>query len=185
MSRFALILFFAASTLAQTREITPFAGLSAGGKLEIDNEEQALASAPVFGAMLSFDRGRGRMLDFVVAHEETSVATADVSVTVLHAGGRYFLRREQRTMPYIAATLGGTRVASGNAEAIQFSFAGGLGADIRLGPRMALRLDGRLYTTLFGDRAEFECRDVGVCVTGISGDLFQQFIGSAGLAIRF
>lgn len=185
MTRLIVSLLFAASALAQTREITPFAGLQAGGELHIDNGKQTLAAAPAFGAMLSFDRGRGRMLDFVVSHQETSVSTADISITALHAGGRYFLRRDQRTMPYIAATAGGTRVASGNGEAIQFSFAGGLGADIRLGPRTALRLDGRLYTTLFGDRVDFECRGVGVCVTGISGELFQQFIGSAGLAIRF
>src|SRR5688500_14223618 len=142
MTRFAMILLFAASALAQTREITPFLGLQAGGKLDIDREEQSLASAPAFGLTLSFDRGRGRMLDFVVSHQETSVPTADVSITTLHLGGRYFLRREQRTMPYIAATVGGTRVGSGDAEAIQFSFAGGLGADVRLTPRTALRLDG-------------------------------------------
>ena len=185
MTRLILILVFAASALSQTREITPFAGFQAGGKLDVDNEEQSVASAPAFGAMLSFDRGRGRMLDFVVSHQETSVSTADLSVTTFHLGGRYFLRRDQRAMPYIAATAGGTRVGSGDAEAFQFSFAGGLGADIRLSPRTALRLDGRLYTTLFGDRANFNCGGDGVCVTDIGGELFQQFIGSAGLAIRF
>lgn len=184
-SRLAFVLLFATSALAQSHEITPFVGFQAGGKLEIDSEEQSLASAPALGLTLSFDRGRGRMLDFVISHQETSVPTADVSLTTFHVGGRYFLRRDQRAMPYIAATVGGTRLGSGDAETIQFSFAGGLGADIRLTPRTALRFDGRLYTTLFTDRARFDCIDDGVCVTGIGGDLLQQFIGSAGLAIRF
>jgi hypothetical protein len=185
VTRLALILLFALSTLAQTREITPFAGVQGGGKLDLDSEEQSVATAPAFGVMVSFDRGRGRMLDVVASHQETSVRTADVSVSTLHLGGRYFFHRDRRTMPYIALTAGGTRVASGDADAIQFSFAGGLGTDIRLSERAALRLDGRLYTTLFSDRANFSCDDSGACVTGIGGDLFQQFIGSAGLAIRF
>lgn len=185
MTRLLPILFFAASVAGQGREITPFIGVQGGGALVIDSDEQSLQISPALGAMLSFDRGRGRMLDLVIAHQDTEAETADVSVDYFQIGGRYFLRRDQRTMPYIAATVGGTRVASGDASAVQFSFAGGVGADIRLTARTALRFDGRLFTTLFSDRLEFECRDVGVCVTGIGGELFQQFIGSAGLAIRF
>src|SRR5687768_9152979 len=143
MTRFVLILFFTASALAQTREITPFIGFQGGGELVIDNDEQSLESAPAFGVMLSFDRGRGRMLDFVVAHQDTEVESADVTIDVFQIGGRYLLRREQRAMPYIAATVGATRVASGDASAVQLSFAGGVGADIRLTPRTALRFDGR------------------------------------------
>ena len=84
MTRLALILLFALSTLAQTREITPFAGVQGSGKLDLDSEEQSVATAPAFGVMVSFDRGRGRMLDVVASHQETSVRTADVSVSTLH-----------------------------------------------------------------------------------------------------
>lgn len=185
MNRIVLVLLVAASAAGQSREVTPFIGLQGGGALFIDREERSLDAGPVVGATLSFDRGRGRMLDFVVARQETEAGDTDVSVDVLQMGGRYFFTRDRWAMPYIAATIGGTRIAAGSAEAVRFSFAAGLGADLRLTPRSALRFDGRLYTTLFPDRAEFECRDAGVCVTGSAGEMFRQFIGSVGLGIRF
>ena len=185
MTRLALILALTTSVMAQDRAIIPFAGVQAGGELFIDFEKQPVDAAPVFGALLSFDRGGGRILDFLVSRQETEAGEAGVTVDLLQVGGRYLLRRDQRASPYIAATVGATRIGTGTIEALRLSFAGGAGAEIRIRPGLALLVDGRLYTTLFDDRGSFECDDTVVCVTGISGDGFHQFAGFAGLAFRF
>lgn len=183
MRRIALLLLLALPMAAQ--EVTPFIGVQAGGALFIDGAESGVEAGPAFGVTLGFDRGRGRMLDFLVARQQTEAGAADVSVDVVQAGGRYYLRRERFAAPYIAATLGATRIVAGEAEALALSFAGGGGVDLNVSPRMALRFDGRLYTSLFGDRTSFDCRNAFGCATETSGRMFQQVIGSVGLAIRF
>lgn len=185
MTRLALILLLATSAAAQNRAITPFIGAQGGGELEINNERYTVDTAPAFGLMLSFDRGRGRILDFVYAHQDTEAGPADVTVDVAQVGGRYLLRRDLRANPYIAATVGATHIGAGVANALRVSAAGGAGVEIRVTPGLAITVDGRLYTTLFGDRAHFECDNSVVCMTDVSGRMFQQFVGSAGLTIRF
>lgn len=183
MSRMALLLLLALPVAAQ--EVTPFLGLQAGGALLIDGEEYRVDAGPAFGVTLGFDRGRGRVLDVLVARQQSEAGPADVAVHVVQAGGRYYLRRERFATPYIAATIGATHIAAGQADALALSFAGGGGVDLNITPGLAIRFDGRLYTSLFGDRASFDCRNNFGCATETSGRLFQQFIGSAGLAIRF
>ena len=185
MIRFALLLLVATSALAQSRAITPFLGVQGGGELEIDNEKYTVDTAPAFGVMLSFDRGRGRILDFLYSHQDSEAGPSDVTVDVAQVGGRYLLRTDRRANPYIAATVGATHIGTGVADALRVSFAGGAGVEIRVTPGLAITVDGRLYTTLFGDRAHFECDNTIVCSTNVSGRMFQQFVGSAGLTIRF
>jgi hypothetical protein len=180
---------------AQIAEITPFVGYQAGGAIELDEEDNPIDGSLVFGAVGSFDRGRGRMLDLLVSHQTTGASrqdpfeplvSADVSVTYFHIGGRYYWDPERRYAPYVAATGGGTYMTVDNADGLFLSFSLGGGIDVPLSRRVALRFDGRFYTTLIGNSVELSCTDSGQFCSGITqGQNFNQFTASTGLVIRF
>lgn len=192
-----VILVFLVTTAAsaQLSEVTPFAGVQTGGVVELDEENNDMNSAPAFGVMVTFDRGRGRKLDLVVSHQSTRAerqdpfepfVSTDVSVTTFQIGGRYFWDPDRRIAPYVAATGGGTYLTVGGADGLYFSFALGGGVDVPLSARTALRFDGRFHTTLIGDRVEIACTDSGQSCSGMAqGAQFIQFTASTGLVIRF
>jgi hypothetical protein len=189
-----LLFVVAPSVAAQTRELAPFVGWQEGGALSVARRETAFNGAPVFGVVLSFDRGPDRRLDVLLAHEGTKAEREDpfeprvsesVTIDYLHLGGRYFIRRKGLLQPYIGATIGATRIAAGDANAIRPSFSGALGAEIPISGWVALRLDGRVFTTLVEANARFACDSTGLCTTFTNGNAIYQWNATAGMVFRF
>lgn len=178
------------------REITPFVGWQHGGALWIDNRNAPLDDAPAFGVMVTFDKGRGRMLDLVFTHEMTNAVRGELMppggsvayrtfIDTAQIGGRYVFSPAQRLAPYIAMTAGGTWIGANGQHAIGFSFAYGAGADVRLSARTAIRFDGRFTSLLASQGGSVRCDSSGSCGGLVSGSLLTQFTASTGLAVRF
>ncbi|MGZ7039111.1 MAG: outer membrane beta-barrel protein, partial [Thermoanaerobaculia bacterium] len=190
-------MLMACSALAQVPEVTPFVGYQGGGTITLNGLDTRLEQRPAYGVFVTFDRGPGRKLDLLVSHQQTRAArndpfveplSSDVTVDYFQIGGRYMFTPEERTDPYIAMTVGGTRVGTDSGSGVFFSFAFGAGADVRLTRRTALRLDGRFHTTLIGSNAQLSCSGSGgsgTCAGFESGSSFTQLTASAGLVIHF
>lgn len=190
-------MLIACSALAQPSEVTPFVGYQGGGTITLNGLDTALEQRPAFGVFLTFDRGRGRKLDVLVSHQQTRAERhdpfepplfSDVTVDYFQIGGRYVISPEERTAPYVAMTVGATRIGTDSGSGVFFSFAFGAGADLRLTRRTALRLDGRFHTTLIGSNAQIQCSGSGgsgTCAGFESGSSFTQLTASAGLVVHF
>jgi hypothetical protein len=164
-----------------------------GGVVMLEDEDTSLDPALTGGVVVSFDRGARRKLDIVYARQETTAeriepfeppVRGDVSVDYLHIGGRYQLVPRGRFDPYVAGTIGATRVAIRGSGGAGFSFSFGLGADLRLRRAVALRFDGRFFTTAGTGEAELVCDDSGQCSGFSSGSTFTQVVVSTGIAFR-
>lgn len=194
MRKILALMLLAVPAFGQTGEITPLIGFQSGGAIRIAGESAPLDVAPAFGVMLSFDRGRGRKLDFLVVGQQTQgevqdpfvpPVTVGLGVTYFQFGGRAVIHPDATTRPYVALTLGGTYLNAGGADALQPSGAAGGGVDIELTPKVALRFDGRFHATLFATAGAFSCDGGGTCSTSTTGGLFVQFTGMTGLVFRF
>lgn len=194
-----LLPFIASTAFAQTYtgEVTPFVGYQTGGAVIIDGRSSDLEDGAAFGVMLTFDRGPGRKLDIVYAHQTTNAVRNDpfgpgpatlkydTFVDYAQIGGRYVFTPEQRLAPYVALTAGGTRLAVNEKSAILFSYAFGGGADVRLSERTSIRFDGRFTNTLSADRSTYECQSGGSCNGFSTGSMLTQFTASTGIVIRY
>jgi opacity protein-like surface antigen len=189
-----VVLFLPLAAEAATGEVTPFLGLQQGGALLVGNEEGDLEADPAFGVMFTLDRGRGRKLDIVLSHQDTTAdaddffepVSVDVAIDYLQIGGRYMFRPDERVNPYVAITVGGTHIRfDGGDSALRLSGAAGAGVDLGLTDRLALRLDGRFYTTLLDSDGELSCDSSGECVGFSESSALRQFTAAAGLVIRF
>jgi len=150
--------------------------------------------AAAYGVTLSFNRGRGRELDLVAIDQETTASRQDpfglplsakVNVLYLQIGGRYILDPDARMRPYVAGTIGGTRLSVDSLATFAPSLALGGGAEVQLSRAIALRVDGRVHVTLANGSTNVQCDSSGTCAGTTSGSGFTQFVASAGLAFRF
>jgi hypothetical protein len=189
-----LLMLASAPAFAQTREIAPLIGVQGGGTVEVNQLNTSLDPSAAFGVMLSFDRGRGRKLDLVAIGQHTKAerndpfeppASAGVSVEHFHIGGRYIFDPDARTQPYVAATIGLTRIAINELYSLYPSIAFGGGADFRITRTLLFRLDGRGYTTLTQTSANVSCDNSGTCAGTASGRTFTQVSLTTGLVVRF
>ena len=193
----AALMLIASCALAQPSEVTPFAGYQGGGTITLNGLNTPLQRSPALGVFVTFDRGPGRKLDLLVSHQQTRAqrhdpfvppVSSDVTVDYFQIGGRYVISPEERAAPYVAMTMGGTRVGTDSGSGVFFSFAFGAGADLRLTRRTALRLDGRFHTTLIGSNAQLQCSGsggAGTCAGFENGSVFTQLTASAGLVVHF
>lgn len=187
-----LLVSLSAPAMAQEVEITPMVGWRIGGELEIGGDRARLDDAIAPGVMVSFDRGRGRMLDVAISRQSTTASdddlfeprSVDVDVIYLELGGRYLFRPDDSVDPYLGLTLGGTVFTVDSDSSTHLSFAAAAGSDFRLTPRLALRLDGRLHTTVSGAGGELTCDSLGGCVGFAEGASFTQWTASIGLVFR-
>jgi opacity protein-like surface antigen len=192
--RILLLLACAGQAFGQGVEVTPFIGFGGGGAVSLEDEDTSLDPAVVGGVFVSFDYGARRKFDIVYARQQTvaervepfePLISADVTIDYLHIGGRYQLIPRGRFLPYVAGTLGGTRVNIRGADGLGFSFAFGAGADYRLTSRVVLRFDGRFFTTAGAGQTEVACNDQGDCSGFSSTSAFTQVVGTAGVVFRF
>ena len=174
-------------------------GLQTGGSVAvgINQLNTPLKDSAGFGAMLSFDRGTGRKLDVLVFGQNTRAERhdpfeqpigADISVVYAQIGGRYVFHPAAHWRPYVAATIGGTRISAGSGGWVIDPSGGiGGGGDLDIARNVALRFDGRYLVTLVSASTDIGCNNNigGNCATTTNGSQFAQFIASAGVVLRF
>ena len=193
----SLLLALPAAAQMYTGEVTPFIGYQTGGSLILAGREAPLDSAPVVGVTLTFDRGPGRKLDILFAHQTTDAVRTDpygppparsayrTYIDYLQLGGRYIYWSDPRVDAYVAMTAGGTWVGLGGEGAVGFSFAYGGGADVRLTHRTSIRFDGRFTSTTSLTGGAYHCDSSGTCSGFTTGNVVTQFTASTGLVLRF
>ena len=182
-------------------EITPWAGYRVGGNFddtdsdaEIELQESNSWGVTVNGAV----RPDGEW-EFLYAKQSTSIdasgaitlpSNLDVDVHYLQIGGTYLFDGD-RARPFIALTIGASRfeLNPGDFGAKTF-FSGSLGGGWKagLGENLAVRIEGRVYSTIVDDDSSLFCESsggTGSCLIVLDGNLFTQWEARAGFTVRF
>lgn len=182
-------------------EVTPYGGFAFGGSFEDEDSSIRvdLDDDASFGLIFNRRESNNTQWELVYAHQGTSADTADVpglgpSVDIdldyLQLGGTYEGPGE-RLRPYLALTLGGTRIAP-DADALDsdtfWSFSVGTGLKLNPTARLGLRLEARAWGTLVDSDSELFClSDLqgAVCAISLDGRMLWQVEAFAGLVFRF
>ena len=192
-----LLICHPAAAVAQTTEVSPFAGYRFGGGFFelVTNRPVDLDGAPAFGGVLNVAMHDGLWFEGLFTHQEGRVdvpggalsppARLRISVDQWFAGGLQELGGDPAVRPFLTGLLGLTRyVAEGDSE-VRFAIAAGGGVKLRPTRHLALRLDGRVFTTLADvDGTGIACGR-GTCLVAVNADLVWQAEISAGLTIAF
>lgn len=211
---FTLMAIVAPGAFAQTKfELSPFAGIRTAGSFR--GEDQLVSfnvqSAPTFGLFADYLVTRQLALEFIWAHEGSTVDKKsaslnssppaetlpepevpdgelfDLGVDYFQGGVRFDGGNEKYT-PYVAVAGGLSRFSpdvSGASAANKFGFSVGAGILAKLTDRIGVRFDARAFGTRGGERQEDLACGVFGCVSFTSASTFWQshFIGA--VVIRF
>ena len=179
-------------------EMTPIVGYTFGGGFEnsVNGEELNFAETESYGFVLDLeDKTKpGGNYELLFLRQPTHLrvdnsafsgdSKFDVDINYLHLGGSYG-QIDTTLNPYVAAGIGLTHMdpERGDAET-RFSFSIGGGVKIPLTRRIALRLEGRGFATLFNGQGSIFCVE-NSCEIQVRGDLLWQFTTFSGIVMRF
>lgn len=111
----------------------------------------------------------------------------DIDVQLLQIGGTYQWEGD-RIRPYLAATLGGTRLSTPSDNDTFFSGSIGLGLQIMPASRVGIRLEARAWGTLMQSDTDIFCRtgpEQNLCAVRVDGKVLGQVETIAGVVFRF
>jgi len=182
-------------------EITPYAGYRFGGTFEeADGDREAeLSDHASAGLILNLREGPSTQWELLYAHQSTEAdvrafdfgtPAIDVDLDILQIGGTY-LGDGERARPYMAATIGGTRISPTLSDVdgdTFWSFSIGAGLQVFPAERIGLRLEARAFGTLLDSDTDLFCESGpagGLCAVAIEGQMLWQFETFAGMVIRF
>jgi len=201
----AIPALWSATALAQEEpfdfEITPYGAYRFGGEFDqLDSDVSIdLDDSSSYGIIFNARHSPITQWEILYARQETSADTTglglseprlDLNIEYLHAGGTY-LWDGDHVRPYLAATVGVTRVEVSNDgfdDDSFFSFALGLGLQLRPTERLGLRLEARTFGTLLDQDTDIFCMtgpNNNVCAVRIDGTVLWQLETFAGLVFRF
>ncbi len=182
-------------------ELTPYGAYRVGGEFEerdgpltIDIDDGAS-----FGLIFNATHSPVTQWEIIYSRQETSAdatglglsATApELTVEYLQAGGTYLWDGE-RVRPYLAATIGTTRVdvsTPGFDSDAFWSFSLGLGLHVSPASRLGLRLEARAFGTLLDSDSDLFCEfgpGNNICAVRIDGTLMWQTEALVGIVFRF
>ena len=182
----------------QRFEITPIGGYRLGGTFEIESSDASyeIQDSASFGLILNLRDREDTQWELLFSRQnsearlESGAGTqplVDLELQVLQIGGTY-QGQGDKVRPYVAATLGGTRIKSEADSDIFFSGSIGVGLQIRPLSRLGIRLEARAYGTLTDSNTDLFCRtgpDLSICAVRVDGDLLTQIETFAGVVFRF
>ncbi len=179
-------------------EITPLVAYRFGGTFEVAASDASfeIEDSSAHGLILNWRESANTQWELLYSRQTsragssltaTSPPVVDLDLQVLQIGGTYQGDGES-LRPYLAATIGGTRIKA-DADSDTF-FSGSIGAGLQFRPtdRVGLRLEARAYGTLTDSDTDLFCRlggDPSVCAIRIEGDLLGQLEAFAGVVLRF
>lgn len=193
----AWLLYWPATSDAQTVEVTPVYGYRVGGEFfEIISEQPVdLDGTKAVGGVVNvkFDN-TGMFVEALYTHQEARFTTpggafipsADWRITVDHymGGGTQEFNLGRRVRPFLTGLLGVTRYAAEGDNEIRFTISAGGGVKLMAAPRIGLRLDGRVFTTFADfDSQAFACATPRGCVVAIDANVVWQAEFSVGLVV--
>ena len=190
---FIVSALFTTALQAQT-EITPFYGYRFGGEFKdtLTRTTVNISEENIVGFLVNIDRDAHSQYEFLYSHQSSEVTSNtatpnfDVDIDYFHFGGTALWPRDNIT-PFLAGGLGLTHMSpdtSGSDSATRFSFNLGGGLKWFPGKRVGIRLEARVYATLFDSGSAIFCTN-GNCNFSVSGNLFTQFETNVGVIFRF
>lgn len=182
-------------------EITPYGAYRFGGSFteedsDLDAELEDSASA---GLILNLRESANTQWELIFARQTTEADVSDfdfpnpnldVDIDSLQLGGTY-LGDLGSYRPYMAATIGGSRITPTLSDVDGDTFwSFSIGGGVQLFPRerFGLRLEARLWGTLVDSDTDLFCASGpqgGLCAIALDGDVLWQFETFAGLVFRF
>lgn len=198
MCRFFLLLLLGlCSSMVTAAEVSLLYGTQGGGELEHDDTGTTLeiAERPVRALVIGMPLNYEKDLELLYSRQEThlrdSSALADetlssLDIHYLHLGGTVLSEHLDDWQAFISGGLGVTHFnpLPGDVDSeTRASISVGLGARWMPTRRVGLRLETRLFGTLFNSRTSVFCS--GGCDMTVSGDLLTQYAVFGGVVFRF
>jgi len=196
-----LLLAITATPLAAQSgiELTPTVGYRFGGTVASETGTFSADPNLAWGATLGFRVKRDGLVEFVYSRQSTGiqfdpdtagkVSVGDGSIEYFQVGGALEFGQNEKTMPYFALTVGGTRFASKSAnygDDWRFSWGAALGFKTYLSQHVGLRAQARLWMSTLSSDSDFWCTLPGGCVIVASnGVFFTQGELSGGVMFVF
>jgi hypothetical protein len=182
----------------QRFEITPFGGYRLGGTFEIEASDASyeIQDSSSLGLIINLRQRENTQWEFLFSRQaseailESGTGTqprVDLDSQILQIGGTYQGQGDM-VRPYLAATIGGTRIKTDADSDSFFSGSIGVGVQIRPSSRLGIRLEARAYGTLTDSNTDLFCRtgaDLNICAVRVEGKLLAQFEAIAGVVFRF
>jgi hypothetical protein len=183
-------------------EVTPYGAYRFGGNIDVTDSDERFEflDSPSYGLIVNIRHQANTQWEVLYSRQRSDAefsdassgnARIDVETQILQLGGTY-QGEGNRVRPYLALTVGGTRInthAAGADESDTF-WSGSIGVGLQIRPvdRIGLRLEARAYGTLMDSNTDVFCRtgpNQNVCAAGIDGSLLKQFETIAGIVFRF
>lgn len=196
----ALVVWSAATSAKELAnfEITPLAGYRFGGTFDLDGVDASyeMDDAASFGLILNLRESSNTQWELIFSQEQSEARlnsvlalqpSVDVDITLLQIGGTY-LGPGNRARPYLAATIGGTRIDVGSGSDTFFSGSIGVGLQILPESRVGIRLEARAHGALTSSDSDLFCRtgpDENICAVRVDGEVLGQFETFVGAVFRF
>lgn len=183
------------------REITPFAAYRFGGTFSVESSqgEYELDDSASSGIILNLRQYKNTQWELLYSQQRSEARidgvtindpVIDIDTHTLQLGGTY-QGPEGDVRPYVALTLGGTRIeASSRGKESDTFLSGSIGVGLQIRPseRLGIRVEARAYGALVDSETELLCRtgpDLNICAIRIEGDVLSQIETFAGLVFRF
>lgn len=179
--------------------LTPFAGYRIGGEFDDDDndDELELDDGASIGLIVNAPFDDRTEWEVFYSRQSTDIDQStvtvgqdvDVTVEYLQIGGTY-VGDGETARPYLAATVGGSRIDADGGFDSETYFAFGIGGGLHVFPenRIGLRLEGRLFGSLVDSDSGVFCQsgpNANRCLISSSGDVFWQWEMFAGMTVRF
>ncbi len=179
-------------------EMTPIGGYRFGGTFDIEASEASydIQDSSSFGLILNLRDKKSTQWELLFSSQASdarlNIGTdtqplVDLNMQILQIGGTY-QGQGDKVRPYVAVTIGGTRIEA-DAESDSF-FSGSIGVGLQIRPqsRVGIRLEARAYGTLTDSDTDLFCRtgpDLNICAVRVEGDVLAQLETFAGIVFRF
>jgi len=159
--------------------------------------EMDLRPSASFGVMLDFPWEANSQLEVYLSRQVSRVKPEtdaggspafNLKVEYYHIGGTVMLDKVRDFETYLVATVGATRLdprGSALDPETRFSLSIGLGSKYPLGPRLRLRMEGRVFATAMDSDSTIFCNLPGSCDIKVRSDTLIQWEASVGLSFTF
>lgn len=194
---FLLLLLGSFSSLVTAAEVSLLYGTQGGGELEDDvtGTTLKLAEKPVRAVVIGMPYNDEKELELFYSRAQThlhessalsNVTLSSLDIHYLHAGGTVLSESFDGWQGFLSGGLGITHFSPLDSDLhseTRASMSVGVGARWMPTRNVGLRLETRLYGTLFNSNTSVFCS--GGCVLTVSGDLLTQYAVFAGVVFRF
>jgi len=179
-------------------EITPFGGYRFGGTFDVQDSNDAweVRDSSSVGLVLNLRERANTQWEFIYSQQGSTAqlisssqpaARVDLDIQYFQVGGTYQWEGDL-LRPYLAATIGGTRVSASSESDAFFSGSIGLGFQIMPESRVGIRVEARAWGSLTDSDTRLFCSvgpDQNVCGVRIDGSVLSQVETFAGVVFRF